>query len=251
MTDTQRDCHGGGEWRHMAVSAALLWMLSACHSAPVADRAPAGRSPDTVAETPSTPPPESPPAAAATEPSNAEPSPEVPSDAQVALPPCLPQEPKPKPKPRPKPKPAQPAPAAPPSGAPVAPAPGVVDAVVKPLDAPVVSVLGKKVQGLNGEDLGRVVDVLADNSGRVRVAIIEFGGFLGVGNRRIPVDWSLLRVDPNDADKPLTLIASEKKLQSAPDYKEVAQPKALMAPQAPPAPPTPPAPPAPPADNKK
>jgi hypothetical protein len=244
MTETHWDCHGGGEWRCMAVSAALLWMLSACHSAPVADRAGAGRSPPTVAETP---PQESPPAEA-TEQSNQVPTPEVPSDVQIPLPPCLPQEPKPKPKPRPKPRPAQPEPAAPPSGAPVAPAPSVVDAVVKPLDAPVVSILGKKVQGLNGEDLGRVVDVLADNSGRVRVAIIEFGGFLGVGNRRIPVDWSLLRVDPNDAEKPLTLIASEKKLQSAPEYKDTAQPKALMAPQVPAAPP---AAPAPPADSKK
>ena len=231
----------------MAVAAALPWILSACHSAPVANRAPAGRSPDTVAETPPPSPPESPPPAAETEPSNAIPTPEVPSDAQIALPPCLPEV-KPKPKPRPKPKPVQPAPAAPPTGAPVATAPAVVDAVVKPLDAPVVSILGKKVQSLNGEDLGRVVDVLADNTGRVRVAIIEFGGFLGVGNRRIPVDWSLLRVDPNDADKPLTLIASEKKLQSAPEYKDAPQPKALMAPPVPAAPPTPPAPPA---DSKK
>ena len=153
----------------------------------------------------------------------------------------------PKAKPKPKSKQVRPAPAGPPAP-PAATVPGVVDAVVKPLDAPVVSILGKKVQSLKGEDLGRVVDVLADSSGRVRVAIIEFGGFLGVGNRRIPVDWSLLRFDPNDADKPLTLIASEKKLQSAPEYKDTTQPKTLMAPQVPPAPPTSPAPPA---DNKK
>jgi hypothetical protein len=236
---------GCGGWRCVGALAVLSWTLSGCHHAPVAERTSAGRSPATVAETP---PQESPPPAEATEPSSQVPTPEVPSDVQIPLPPCLPEEPKPKPKPRPKPKPAQPAPAAPPAGAPVVPTPSVVDAVVKPLDAPVVSILGKKVQGLNGEDLGRVVDVLADNSGRVRVAIIEFGGFLGVGNRRIPVDWSLLRVDPNDADKPLTLITSEKKLQSAPEYKDAPQPKALMAPQVPPAPPTPPAPPA---DNKK
>jgi hypothetical protein len=246
MTPTRWDWRGG-RWRCLAVSAALSWILSACHSAPVAERAPAGRSPDTAAETPPASPPESAPPVAETEPSNAIPTPEVPSDAQVALPPCLPEV-KPKPKPRPKPKPVQPAPAAPPAGAPVATTPAVVDAVVKPLDAPVVSILGKKVQGLNGDDLGRVVDVLADNSGRVRVAIIEFGGFLGVGNRRIPVDWSLLRVDPNDADKPLTLITSEKKLQSAPEYKDATHPKALMAPQVPAAPSTPPAPPA---DDKK
>jgi hypothetical protein len=236
---------GCGGWRCVGALAVLSWTLSGCHHAPVAERTSAGRSPATVAETP---PQESPPPAEATEPSSQVPTPEVPSDVQIPLPPCLPEEPKPKPKPRPKPKPAQPAPAAPPAGAPVVPTPSVVDAVVKPLDAPVVSILGKKVQGLNGEDLGRVVDVLADNSGRVRVAIIEFGGFLGVGNRRIPVDWSLLRVDPNDADKPLTLITSEQKLQSAPEYKDTTQPKALMAPQVPAAPPTPPAPPA---DSKK
>ena len=247
MTETQRDCRDGG-WRRLAASAALVWMLSACQSAPVADRTATGHSPAPVAETPPPTPPEAPPPTVATEPSNAVPTPEVPSDAQVSLPPCLP-EPKPKPKPRPKPKPVQPAPAAPPAGAPVAAAPTVVDAVVKPLDAPVVSILGKKVQSLKGDDLGRVVDVLADNSGRVRVAIIEFGGFLGVGNRRIPVDWSLLRVDPKDAEKPLTLIASEKKLQSAPEYKDATHPSALMAPQVPAAAPSPP--PAPPADNKK
>ena len=67
------------------------------------------------------------------------------------------------------------------------------------------SILGKKVQGPKGEDLGRVVDVLADASGRVRVAIIDFGGFLGVGTRRIAVDWPLLRFDPDARDKPLIL----------------------------------------------
>ena len=227
------DCRGG-RWRCVGALAALSWMLSACHSTPVAER--------TI-----TAPPPPPLPAPVTEPSSEVPIPEIPPEVQIPLPPCLPQEPKPKPKPKPRSKQVQPAPAAPPAP-PAATASGVVEAVVKPLDAPVVSILGKKVQSLKGEDLGRVVDVLADNSGRVRVAIIEFGGFLGVGNRRIPVDWSLLRVDPNDPDKPLTLIASEKKLQSAPEYKDTTHPKALMAPQVPAAPPTPPAPPA---DNKK
>jgi hypothetical protein len=103
----------------------------------------------------------------------------------------------------------------------------------------VVTVLGKKVQGPKGEDLGRVVDVLADASGRVRIAVIEFGGFLGVGNRRIAVDWSLLRFNPDDQAKPLTLSVSTKKLQSAPEYKNSAQPQALVAPPVPAAAPTP------------
>jgi hypothetical protein len=78
--------------------------------------------------------------------------------------------------------------------------------------------------------MGRVVDVLADATGRVRIAVIEFGGFLGVGNRRIAVDWSLLRFNPDDDSQPLTLSVSRKRLQSAPEYKNTAQPQALMAP---------------------
>ena len=43
------------------------------------------------------------------------------------------------------------------------------------------TLLGKPVQSLKGEDLGRVVDVVVDRSGVLRAAIVDFGGFLGVG----------------------------------------------------------------------
>lgn len=241
---TARTPWQGGSRRRIAAAAALLGMLSACHSTPVAHRSGPHSAAPPVAEGPAP----SAPAEEVPAPSDEMPSLEVPSDAQIALPPCLPEMPKVQPKSKPKSKPVEAAPSTPP---PPAPAPSAEDAVVKPLDAPVTSVLGKKVQGPKGEDLGRVVDVLADNSGRVRVAIIEFGGFLGVGIRRIPVDWSLLRVNPNDSDKPLTLLAGRNKLQSAPEYKDATHPEALMAPKAPAAPPTPAAEGKPAAESKK
>jgi hypothetical protein len=61
----------------------------------------------------------------------------------------------------------------------------------------------------------------------VRVAIVDFGGFLGVGTRRIAVDWPLLRFDPA-GDKPIILSLSREKLQSAPEYKDSAHPRVLM-----------------------
>ncbi len=91
------------------------------------------------------------------------------------------------------------------------------------------SILGKKVQSSKGDDLGRVVDVLADATGRVRVAIIDFGGFLGVGTRRIAVDWPLLRFSPSSEDKSaLTLGLSREQLQSAPEYKDAEHPRVLL-----------------------
>jgi hypothetical protein len=117
---------------------------------------------------------------------------------------------------------------------------------VAPLPVSVMSILGKKVQSPKGDDLGRVVDVLADSGGRVRVAIIDFGGFLGVGDRKIAVDWPLLRFNPDRSDPSLLLSLSREKLKAAPEYKDDPRPKTLMVPEPAPAPATaPPAPTAP------
>jgi sporulation protein YlmC with PRC-barrel domain len=56
-------------------------------------------------------------------------------------------------------------------------------------------ILGRPVQGADGKEMGRVIDVIVDSGGRVRAAVIDFGGFLGVGSRKIAVDWSALRFD--------------------------------------------------------
>jgi hypothetical protein len=104
-----------------------------------------------------------------------------------------------------------------------------VNAQVGELGSSVTSILGKKVQSPKGEDLGRVVDVLADENGRVRVAIIDFGGFLGVGTRRIAVDWPLLHFAPSAEDQStLTLGVSREKLQSAPEFKDAQRPRVLL-----------------------
>ncbi len=227
----------GAPCRRGIAAFAILCTLMACHSAPVVER--------TSHETePAAEGPEAPPRAAVNQP--VEHSVKVPIAAPIEtpiiVPPCLPPEIAPQLKRLPKPKPP---PAVQSSAAPVVPAPAAIDAEVRPLEGPVESVLGKKVQGAKGEDLGRVVDVLADADGRVRAAVIEFGGFLGVGNRRIAVDWSLLRFHPGDQDTALRLSVGVKTLQSVPEFKNSARPRALMAPQPPAAPQAPAAAPAP------
>jgi hypothetical protein len=216
-------------------------LLSACSDSRVAERAaPRASVPEnSAAAAPSElPPPQpqiAPPEPVADQPSPAPagdqpPSATVasPSATVAAVPPCVPAPPNPKravkrrEEPRSPPQPQT-------IDAGVAPPPGAaVDARVGEIGNPVMSILGKKVQGAKGEDLGRVVDVLADASGRVRVAIIDFGGFLGVGTRRIAVDWPLLRFGPGSGDQPLILDLSREKLQSAPEYKDSSRPRVLM-----------------------
>jgi hypothetical protein len=106
----------------------------------------------------------------------------------------------------------------------------VVDARVGRLDVTLVPILGKDVKSPTGENMGRVVDVLADAEGHVRVAIIDFGGFLGVGTRRIAVDWPLLHF--NQGDRWLILSVTRQKLQSTPEYKDPSSPRVLMPPPA-------------------
>lgn len=82
------------------------------------------------------------------------------------------------------------------------------------------TLLGKPVRSAKGEDLGRVVDVIVDRGGVVQAAIIDFGGFLGVGSRKIAVDWHILHF-PEDGplDKLITDLPREQ-LRKAPVYKE-------------------------------
>jgi hypothetical protein len=190
--------------------------------------------------------PESPPAdataeAAPQEPVTAEnttvetPADTRPAGASAAPPACTCAEAKTKPKPRPR---RRPVPKEAPPQLPTAPVVvdtpqgGTVDAQVKTMPVSVMSILGKRVKGAKGEDLGRVVDVLADASGRVRIAIIDFGGFLGVGNHRIAVEWPLLRFNPDGADPSLLLSLSPEKLRMAPEYKDNPRPQTLMEPTA-------------------
>jgi hypothetical protein len=82
-------------------------------------------------------------------------------------------------------------------------------------------VLGRDVRSPTDEDMGRIVDVIVDRTGTVRAAVIDFGGFLGVGSRKIVVDWSALHFG-RVADKKdnITLELNKAQVAAAPEYKE-------------------------------
>ena len=82
-------------------------------------------------------------------------------------------------------------------------------------------ILGREVRSAANEDMGRVVDVIVDREGNVRAAVIDFGGFLGVGSRKIVVDWGALRFwrVANKRDS-ITLELTKAQVAAAPEYKE-------------------------------
>ena len=82
-------------------------------------------------------------------------------------------------------------------------------------------VLGRDVRSAADEDMGRIVDVVVDRAGQVRAAVIDFGGFLGVGSREIVVDWNALRFwrIGNKSDS-ISLELTKEQVRAAPEYKE-------------------------------
>lgn len=98
-----------------------------------------------------------------------------------------------------------------------APAPAPVERVAPEA---AMSIMGVTVQGPAGKDIGRLTDVLVGQDGRPVAAVIDFGGFLGVGNRKVAVDWKSLKFSPGDKDHPIMLEMAPDQVRAAPDYKE-------------------------------
>src|SRR6202451_1021131 len=85
----------------------------------------------------------------------------------------------------------------------------------------VEGILGREVRSSADENMGRIVDVLVVRSGQVRAAIIDFGGFPGVGSRKIAVDWSALHFPaPTKPESPIKLELNRDQVNAAPAYEE-------------------------------
>ncbi|WP_027014756.1 PRC-barrel domain-containing protein [Comamonas composti] len=82
---------------------------------------------------------------------------------------------------------------------------------------------GTHVYNPSGEKLGTVESLKIDRlSGQVRYAVMEFGGFLGIGTDRYPLPWSTLKYSPDLGGYVVSL--SRDQLEKAPRYDQGAAP---------------------------
>jgi sporulation protein YlmC with PRC-barrel domain len=78
---------------------------------------------------------------------------------------------------------------------------------------------GTTVYNTAGEKLGSVDDLMIDKvSGQIRYAVLEFGGFLGMGTDRYPLPWNMLKYDT--AKEGYVVPLDKDKLEKAPHYAE-------------------------------
>ena len=76
---------------------------------------------------------------------------------------------------------------------------------------------GTDVYDREGKKLGSIDELMIDKrSGQVRYAVMEFGGFLGMGTDRYPVPWDMLDYDTEKEGYVVPLDKS--RLEGAPRY---------------------------------
>ena len=82
---------------------------------------------------------------------------------------------------------------------------------------------GTKVYNNAGDKLGSIDDLMIDKmSGQIRYAVLEFGGFLGMGTDRYPIPWKVLKYS---TDKGGYVVPLDKtRLDKAPKYAENSAP---------------------------
>jgi hypothetical protein len=107
--------------------------------------------------------------------------------------------------------------------APVSPAPKEPAAQELIYQGEATSILGRQVHDPEARMVGRIVDVLVDDLGQPRAAIIDFGGFMGVGDRHIAVAWRALHFAPAAGHGTITLDMTQDQIKATPEYQRPAQ----------------------------
>ncbi len=79
------------------------------------------------------------------------------------------------------------------------------------------SLLGRDIRTPEG-DSGRIIDLLTDHDGKLQAAVVEMGGFLGIGTRKIAIDWRSFTFNTTDPQSFVTLEVRREQMRLAPEY---------------------------------
>lgn len=79
------------------------------------------------------------------------------------------------------------------------------------------TLIGDDVYNRQDENLGDIKEIMLDmNSGRVKYAVLSFGGFLGIADKLFAVPWNALTLDT--VNKRFVLDVPKNRLKSAPGF---------------------------------
>ena len=80
--------------------------------------------------------------------------------------------------------------------------------------------VGQDVTNAAGDKVGDIRDLLFDKSGRITMAVIGVGGFLGLGEKYVAVPFGALTITSGaKGERIVTAALSKEALQNAPEFK--------------------------------
>jgi sporulation protein YlmC with PRC-barrel domain len=78
-------------------------------------------------------------------------------------------------------------------------------------------IIGSKVINFKGETIGKIENLVVDiDTGRIVYAVLESGGFLGIGDKLVPVPWASLAALPSEGI--FFLNQSKEQMEKAPAF---------------------------------
>ena len=78
--------------------------------------------------------------------------------------------------------------------------------------------IDRSVTGRQKREIGHVVDVLVDVKGQPAALVVDVGGFMGMGNRRIAIGWERFALSGRKAGDALQIPFSDAQIKAAPAY---------------------------------
>jgi hypothetical protein len=85
-------------------------------------------------------------------------------------------------------------------------------------------IIGTRIKNAEGKDIGEIDRLMIDpSSGKISHVVVGLGGFLGVGEKKVVVPWSDLKMGAAHDGKKALITMDQAKLESAPRYERTAR----------------------------
>lgn len=81
--------------------------------------------------------------------------------------------------------------------------------------------IGTDLKTSDDESVGEIDDLIIDQDGKVVGVVVNVGEFLGMGEKRIAIDWNAVKVSDTPEDRDLRVDMAREDLQSAPGYEKL------------------------------
>jgi sporulation protein YlmC with PRC-barrel domain len=83
--------------------------------------------------------------------------------------------------------------------------------------------VGVDIKDTNGDKIGEVGDVVIGSSGKLEGVLVDVGGFLGMGEHHVLLNWKDIKLEGKGDDVTATVAATKESLKAMPEFTAKAQ----------------------------